>query len=148
VSIHSNKSAIVPLVLAACPNLHHLQLYVSDDNHISVLSSPLSNHPLRRLTLWSDSVELTFNGIDTLLTYTPNVQHLYLQTKCRMPFVQLANGLVNRLHGLCRFDCHVKEMMTSDTRIGDLTTIHQIHPCFSRIRCIQEEENFRIIATE
>ena len=73
---------IISAILASCPNLYHLQLHVLDNDSTNVPSSAPLNHPLRQLTLWSDSVELTINYIDTLLTYTPNVQHLYLQTIC------------------------------------------------------------------
>ena len=59
-----------------------------------------------------------------------------------MPFIDLANGLLNRLNHLSRFDCHVKEMMTIDARIGNLTTVHQLHPCFNRIQCIEENRRF------
>jgi len=148
ISIRSSNSLIVSSILASCPNLDHLQLHVLNNSRMNVPSSSSYNHPLRQFTLWSHSIELTFNNIDTLLTYTPNVQHLYLQTKCRMSFVDLANGLIDRLNYLSRFDCHVKEMMNSSDRVDNLTNVHQLHPCFNGIKCITEDDNFRIFATE
>ncbi|CAF1545079.1 unnamed protein product, partial [Rotaria sordida] len=58
VSILSCKPMFIPIILAACPNLDHLQVHVIYDNKTITSSSPV-NHPLRRLTLWSDSTELT-----------------------------------------------------------------------------------------
>ncbi|CAF3573750.1 unnamed protein product [Rotaria sp. Silwood1] len=112
----------IPSILAACPNLHHLQvrLLYNNDNIIT-LSSPV-NHSLRRLTLWSNYTELTFNDIDNILTYTPNLEHLYLQTVYHMPFIHLANGLINRLHHLSRFDCYIREILPRDNPIGNLTS--------------------------
>ncbi|CAF3701490.1 unnamed protein product [Rotaria sp. Silwood1] len=122
VSILSCKLMSIPSILAACPNLHHLQvrLLYNNDNIIT-LSSPV-NHSLRRLTLWSNYTELTFNDIDNILTYTPNLEHLYLQTVYHMPFIHLANGLINRLHHLSRFDCYIREILPRDDPIGNLTS--------------------------
>ena len=148
VSIRSNKPLIVSCILASCPNLNHLQLHVFDKIRSGALSSPPPNHPLRRLTLWSDSVELTAADIDIILANTPNIQHLYLQTVFVKPFIDLVCDLVNRLTQLSRFDCYVKEMMTEESRIGDLATVHKIHPIFNRIECIEENADFRIFATK
>jgi hypothetical protein len=148
VSIRSSNSLIVSAVLGSCPNLDHLQLHIFNNSHINIPSFSSYNHPLRRFTLWSHSIELTFNNIDILLTYIPNVQHFYLQTVCDMPFVDLVYGLIDRLNRLSRFDCHVKEMMNSSDRVGNLTIVHQFHPCFNRIKCTKEDDNFRIFATE
>jgi len=148
VSIFSARPMIVQAILASCPNLYHLQLHISGNHFDNVASSPPSNHSLQRLTLWSDEVELTFNAIDALLSYTPNVQHLYLQTEYSLTFLDLAKGIVNRLPGLSRFDCLVVEIMANGTRTGDLISIHQLYSYFDRIRCIGENENFRIFATD
>jgi hypothetical protein len=148
VSIRSAEPLIVSCILASCPNLDHLQLHVFNKIRIGATSSPPSNHPLRRFTLWSDTVELTSTDIDTILANTPNVEHFYLQTICCMAFVDLAVGLINQLNRLYRFDCYVRENMSKKTRIGDLTTIHQLHPCFNRVQCIEEKDDFRIFATK
>ncbi|CAF5160327.1 unnamed protein product [Rotaria sp. Silwood1] len=138
----------IPSILAVCPNLHHLQVRIlyNNDNTIT-LSSPV-NHSLRRLTLWSNYTELTFNDIDNILTYTPNLEHLYLQTVYNMPFIHLANGLINRLHHLSRFDCYIREILPRDDPIGNLTSMHQMHPCFDRIKCVKENDKVRVFATE
>jgi hypothetical protein len=93
-------------------------------------SSPPPNHPLRRFTLWSDTVELTSTDIDIILANTPNVEYFNLQTISCMAFVDLAVGFVNQLNRLSRFDCYITENMNKETRIADVTTIHQFHPCF------------------
>ncbi|CAF5020280.1 unnamed protein product [Rotaria sp. Silwood1] len=148
VSILSCKLMSIPSILAVCPNLHHLQVRIlyNNDNTIT-LSSPV-NHSLRRLTLWSNYTELTFNDIDNILTYTPNLEHLYLQTVYNMPFIHLANGLINRLHHLSRFDCYIREILPRDDPIGNLTSMHQMHPCFDRIKCVKENDKVRVFATE
>ncbi len=96
ISIHSNETMFIRVILTSCPNLDHLQLHVLDKSHNNVISAPPLNHLLRRFTLWSHSVELSFNDIDAILIYTANVQYFYLQTECRMSFV----GIVNRLYSL------------------------------------------------
>ena len=148
VSIRSNKPMIVSAILTVCPNLYHLRLHVLDNDLTDVDSSGPYNHPLQRFTLWSDSVKLTINDIDTLLTYTANVQHLYLQTIVRMPFIDLAHGLLNRLNRLSRFDCYVKEMIHNDAKSDSLPIICKLHSCFNRIRCIAKEKNYRIFYTD
>jgi hypothetical protein len=93
-------------------------------------------------------VELNSTDIDIILTNTPNVKHFYLQTMYRMPFVDLAVSLVNQLNLLSRFDCYVTENMSKETRVGDVNTLHQLHPCFNQVKCIKEENDFRIFATK
>ncbi|CAF2710281.1 unnamed protein product [Rotaria sp. Silwood2] len=148
VSVLSCKPATIPIILASCPNLYHLQVHLSrTNNNNATLYIPL-NHPLRRLTLWSDYTELTFNIIDNIVTYTPNIEYLYLQTIYRMSFVDLARNLFNRLHRLSQFGCYIQEMLTENDRTTDLTTLHQVHSCFERIQCIEENDEFRIFATK
>jgi hypothetical protein len=148
VSIRCNDIRTVRYILVSCLNLQHLQLHFKCNDHIDSLSDLPLNHPLQRFTLWSDFLTLTFDTVDALLSYTLNVQHLYLQTICPIPFIQLADGLVNRLHHLSRFDCFVKEMLNNGLTVGDLTTVHQLHPCFTRIRCIKEDDRVRIFASQ
>ncbi len=148
VSIRCDEPLIVSSFLASCPNLDHLQVHVLNTSRIGAFSSPPPNHPLRRFTLWSRFVELTPTNIDTILANTPNVEHFYLQTICRIAFVDLAVGLINQLNRLSRFDCYITENMSKEARIGDVTTIHQLHPCFNRVKCIKEEHNVRIFATQ
>jgi hypothetical protein len=123
-------------------------VHVLNTSRIGAFSSPPPNHPLRRFTLWSRFVELTSTDIDAILANTPNVEHFYLQTICRIAFVDLADGFVNQLNHLCRFDCYVRENMNKETRTGDMTAIHQFHPCFNRVKCIKEEDDFQIFSTQ
>ncbi|CAF4213307.1 unnamed protein product [Rotaria sordida] len=147
VSILSCKPMFIPVILTACPNLDRLQVHVINDNNTITSSSPV-NHPLRRLTLWSDSTELTFDAIDKILTHTSNIEYLYLQTIYSKSLIDLAHGLINRLHHLTRFGCHIREMLGKDERIDNLTSLHQVHSCFNRIQSIVEHEEFRILATK
>ncbi|CAF3306979.1 unnamed protein product [Rotaria sp. Silwood2] len=147
VSILYSTATSTLAILASCPNLHHFQVYTFYTNtKIFTTSAPL-NHPLRRLTLWSNYTELTFNDIDNLLLHTPNIEYLYVQTVYRTSFIHLADGLINRLHYLSRFDCYIREMLTTDDRIGDLNSVHRMHPCFYRIHCIKQNDRYRIFAT-
>ncbi|CAF4289774.1 unnamed protein product [Rotaria sp. Silwood2] len=140
---------IAKAILAACPNLQHLQVRVLyNDNNDILTSSSLLNHPLRRLILWSDYADLTLDVIDNILTYTPNVEYFYLQTIYSMSLIDLFHGLVKRLHYLSRFDCYITEMLTKKDRINNLTDLHQIHRCFNRIHSIEENDKFRILATK
>ena len=148
VSIRCIEPLIVSCILTSCPNLDHLQLHVFQEIRNHTMSSSAFNHPLRRLTLWSDSVPLTLTDVDLLLTNTPHVQRFYLQTITYRPFIDLANILVNRLNQLHRFDCHVKEMIKSDRRTVQLSTIHRLHWSFDRIECKEKEEDFCTFITK
>ncbi|CAF3806983.1 unnamed protein product [Rotaria sp. Silwood1] len=149
VSILSCKPMDIPVILASCPCLQHLQVHISlNDNDDIIISSLLLNHPLRRLTLWSDYTELTSDVIDSILTYTPNIECFYLQTIYSMSLIDLAHGLANRLNYLSQFDCYITEMLARNCRINNLTDLHQIHPCFYRIQVIEENDDFRILATK
>jgi hypothetical protein len=147
VAIRSYKPLIISFILASCPNLEHFQIHMLKNIRKRAVSFPQPNHPLRQLTLWSDTLELTSTDINIILTHTPNVEYFYLQTISSVPFVDLAVGIVNQLNRLSRFDGHVKETMSKETRIGDLTTIHQLHPSFYQVQCIKENDNIRIFAT-
>jgi hypothetical protein len=77
--------------------------------------------------------------------FSPQMLNIfYLETIC----LDLTVGLVNQLNRLSRFDCYVKENMSKETGIGDLTTIHQLHPCFNQVKYIKEEDDFRTFATK
>ena len=84
VSIRSDEPLMISCILASCPNLDHLQLHVFKKIHADASSYQPPNHPLRRLTLWSDTVELTSPDIDIILINTPNVEYLYFQTMCHL----------------------------------------------------------------
>lgn len=149
VSVRCAQPLIVSCILASCPKLQHLQLHVFEEIQNNFFSSsPPSNHPLRRFTLWSDSVPLTLSDIDVLLTNTPNVAYFYLQTITSTPFFDFANVLVNRLDHLYRFDCHVKEMIKSNQRTVHLSDIHRLHWSFYRIECKEKEEDFCTFITK
>ena len=64
------------------------------------------------------------------------------------PFLHLTDIFMNHLTHLSRFDGHVKEMIPKANRIGDVVTVHQLHPAFNRIKCLEETNDFRIFGTE
>ncbi|CAF1329795.1 unnamed protein product [Adineta steineri] len=149
VSIRCKNSMIISDILLSCPNLNHFQLNIlcnSDRNNINLSSTFI--HSLKRFTLWSDEIELSYDLIDNLLSYIPNIQRLYLQTKCQISFIDLAQNLIHRLHYLSHFSCFITELIMKNHRIDSLNNIHKISSCFNRIQCIEENENFRIFATD
>ena len=146
--IRCDQSMIIRDILTSCPNLKHFQLHILCISNNIINSTSSFIHSLERFTLWSDKFELTLDLIDNLLSYMPNLKHLYLQTKFRVPFIQLITNLCNRLHYLIRFDCFIKELLIKNERIGTLNDVHQISSCFNRVKCIKENDDFRIFATE
>ena len=148
VSIRCAEPLIVSCVLASCPNLDHLQLHIFKETKENTFSSPPFDHPLRRLTIWSDSIQLNSTDIDILLTNTPNVQRFYFQTIISMPFIDIANVLVYRLYYLSRFDCHIKELIKKDSRTDDLIPLHRLHWSFHRIEYKEKDEDFSLLITK
>lgn len=148
VSIRSNQRSIVSRILASCPYLDHLQLHVCNKIHRDSASSRPNNHPLRWFTLWSDLVGLTSTDIADFLSNAPNIRRLYLQTVYSEPIISLANNLINQLKSLSHFDCHIQKMIWKSNRIDELTTIQQLHPCFSRIECDDMDYYFRLFFTK
>lgn len=148
VSIRCAEPLIVSCVLASCPNLDHLQLHIFKEIKENSFSSPPLNHPLRRLTLWSDSIQLNSRDIDVLLTNTPNVQRFYFQTIISIPFIDIARVIVHRLIYLSRFDCHAKEMIKKYCRTDDLIPLHRLHWSFRRIEYKEKDEDFSLLITK
>jgi hypothetical protein len=148
VSIRCNNSKIVIDILSSCPNLVDLELHILYNPIKIRYSSPLFIHPLKRFTLWSDQLELSLDLIDDLLISIPNIKRLYLQTKCRVLFTKLVETVINRLHNLSRFDCFIKELIDKNERIDNLTNILQVNSCFNRIKCIEENDHWRIFSTD
>lgn len=147
-SIFSCKSMSLLAILASCPNLYHLQVNIFYSSINVFTSCTPYNHPLRKLTVWSNYTELTLNDIDNFLSYTPSIEYFYLQTIYRLPFIRLVKRLIHRLPHLSRFDCYIREMLNNDNRIGILADVHQIHRCLNRIRCIEENDKCRIFFTD
>lgn len=148
VSIRCAEPLIVSCVLASCPDLHHLQLHIFTEIKENAFSSPPFNHPLRRLTLWGDSIPLNSKNIDVLLSNTPNVQYFYFQAIISIPFLDIANIFIRRLNHLFRFDCHVKEMLRKSCRTDDLVDLHRLHWSFHRIEYKEKDEDFSLLITK
>ncbi|CAF5206897.1 unnamed protein product, partial [Rotaria magnacalcarata] len=146
--IRCDQLMIIENILEASPNLKHFQIHILNNfNNIHICSSSFK-HQLKRFTLWSGDIELKLNQIDALLTYIPYVTHLYVQTTCQIPFIEIAKNIIYRLHFLSQFDCFIKEILTKNERISDLDDIHKISSLFHRIECVVENDKFRIFATE
>ncbi|CAF3396505.1 unnamed protein product [Rotaria socialis] len=146
--IRCDQLMIIENILEASPNLKYFQIHILNNfNNIHICSSSFK-HQLKRFTLWSDDIELKLNQIDALLTYIPYVTHLYVQTTCQIPFIELAKNIIYRLHLLSQFDCFIKEILTKNERIYDLDDIHKISSLFHTIECVVENDKFRTFATE
>ena len=140
ISVGLTRVHVMSDILMTCPNLNHLQLHILETTQTdSIPTSPIT-YPLRRLTIWSDTRQLTLNTINSYLSIVPNVQHLYLQTVYKASLVKLADNLIHKLKDLSRFDCHIKINTFIDDTDDILNSLSQVHTCFTRIKCIEQDE--------
>ena len=140
ISVGLTRVHVMSDILMTCPNLNHLQLHILETTQTdSIPTSPIT-YPLRRLTIWSDTRQLTLNTINSYLSIVPNVQHLYLQTVYKASLVKLADNLIHKLKDLSRFDCHIKTNTFIDDTDDILNSLSQVHTCFTRIKCIEQDE--------
>jgi hypothetical protein len=142
VSVCSSDPIIVPLILASCPRLHHLQVQIFGDNHRLDLLSLRMNHPLKRFTFADSYGVLSLNDINLLLTHLPDVEYINL-TLLELSFTRLTHILVERLHRLRRFDCYINESPDENEHIDNIDTIRAMHPCFERIQCFEKNHGVR-----
>ena len=134
VYVCSSDPIIVPLILAACPRLHRLQVQIFGDSLRIDLPSLRLNHPLKRFT-FSDSYGIVaLNDLNLILTYVPNVESLRI-TVFEIAFTNLAHTLISRLNRLDRFDCYINEPPDPHE---DLSIIRTFHPCFHRLQRIEK----------
>ena len=140
ISVGLTRVHVMSDILMTCPNLNHLQLHILETTQTdSIPTSPIT-YPLRRLTIWSDTRQLTLNTINSYLSIVPNVQHLYLQTVYKASLVKLADNLIHKLKDLSRFDCHIKINTFIDDTDDILNSLSQVHTCFTCIKCIEQDE--------
>ena len=140
ISVGLTRVHVMSDILMTCPNLNHLQLHILETTQTdSIPTSPIT-YPLRRLTIWSDTRQLTLNTINSYLSIVSNVQHLYLQTVYKASLVKLADNLIHKLKDLSRFDCHIKTNTSIDDTDDILNSLSQVHTCFTRIKCIEQDE--------
>ena len=148
VSIRCDQSMIIRDILKSCPNLYHLEIHLLYNYDNPINCSSLTNHPLKRFTLWSEELELSIDLIDILISYMINIEYLYLQTKIVKPFIELINNLINRLKNLKHFHCFIKELIKRDDTNDYLNNIRKISSCFNKIKSITQNQHFIIFATE
>jgi len=139
--------AIIPFILKSCPNLDYLHVdFLRYDDKIMLPPSIINNHPLRRFILRDFCHFTSYEDISTLITYIPNTTKIELKFSCDVPFISLAQYLSDHLTHLHQFDCDITECPIDSST--SLTTIRQVHPCFSRIACRTQGVNFRILHTK
>lgn len=148
VSIRSTSVNLMEDILMTCPNLDHLQLHVLKTSETYSTSVYPITYSLRQLTLWSDTLPLSLDDINASLSLLPDLQHLYLQTVYKESLIVLANNLIQRHKYLSRFDCHIREEIVIDDSDSILSSIRQLHPCFTRIKCIEGDYKHQIFATD
>lgn len=147
-SIHTNSLKVVQSILVSCSNLDHFQVHLLKTSGKVSTERLAKSHQLRRLTLWTDDDELDLHDIDEILSLTPKVEHLYLQTVCSMSVINLLKSPVKLLLHLFQFDCHIQENSIEGDITSRLNDIHKIHSCFKRIKCTEETSEFRAFATD
>ena len=147
VSVECSNPMLIACILGSSPNLQSLQVRMLLDAVPIFRSSPsITGHRLKRFILQDPYHKLLFSHVYALLAWMPNVQRIYLNFLCKVPFTRFARSLVNRLPLLTRFDCHIDD--SSSDRTVDVETIRLIHPCFARLRCPMTDLNFRLFTTE
>ncbi|UJR14521.1 hypothetical protein I4U23_001517 [Adineta vaga] len=148
ITIRCNNPTLVLFILASSPNLRYLQAdFLLNTISIFHQSPSIIHHSLKHFHLLDPYHQLSFNHIHKLLALIPNVQKIYLNFLCRIPFIRFAQTLVNRLQYLKQFDCNIDDA-SFDNPTNNLDIIRQIHPCFRKIYCSNNELNFRTFITK
>ncbi|CAF3381075.1 unnamed protein product [Rotaria sp. Silwood2] len=133
ISILSNELKVIPLILDYCPSLCYLRVSIINGIYSTVLRSVQTTHPLKRFLLLDQSNKESFENINHVLTYMPNLEYLYLQFLCKQPLSHLARSLSNNVRRLCRFDCYITEPIMNN-QIISCNSIRKLHSCFNRIK--------------
>jgi len=151
-SLHSLRltcidTNLIPRILFICPNLSSFHVtFFGQNHHILPPSSSTYNHLLEKFTLDDPYHKLTFETIDILLLYIPNVKYLSLFFQCRRPFIDLIDSILNRLEHLNQFDCEILE--SPNNQMVEIEGIQQMHECFQCLQCIEKNNNYRLFFTE
>ncbi|UJR14378.1 hypothetical protein I4U23_001374 [Adineta vaga] len=134
-------------VLSLCPNLSKLHVHIEESHYLISPATPsLTNYPLKYFILSDPYDMLRVNNIDAYLTYIPNVEQIQLICISSIIFIDLARMITNRLSFLRQFDCHINSKLDDD--MSSIDTVHQLHPCFKRIRCTVDEYGYRTYSTK
>lgn len=151
-SLHSLRitcidTNIIPRILLICPNLFSFYVtFFGQNHHILPPSSSTYNHLLEKFTLDDPYHKLTFETIDILFLYIPNVKYLSLVFQCQRPFIDLIESILNRFEYLNQFNCEIFESPNNQT--VELESIQQMHPCFQCLQCIEKTNDYRLFFTE
>ncbi|CAK9188736.1 unnamed protein product [Sphagnum troendelagicum] len=125
--------SFVPVILNSCPHLDYLKVSVMIDTRTIPVSSTPNRHPLKRFILRSVGNTLSLDTVQILFGYMLNVEYVFLNFDCTVPFFNFTSDLATRLHHLRRFDCQILECLDANQN-DDIAAIRQIHPCFNRIQ--------------
>ena len=100
---------LIHQILFSCPRLDTFHGTFIGQNHHVESPPPPYDHPLREFALLDSYQKLSFETIETLLLYIPNVECLSLQFACKVPFIRLIETMIDRLAHLQRFECDIVE---------------------------------------
>jgi hypothetical protein len=123
-----------------------LQTFIICDRNKFTSSSELLNDIFsnRFPSLHHSNLGQINNLINCVWSTSPSLR--FISVRSNEPLVVLC--IFASCSNLDHLQVHVLSKMTKETRIGDLTSVHQLHSCFNRIECIKEEDNFRIFTTK
>ncbi|UJR14526.1 hypothetical protein I4U23_001522 [Adineta vaga] len=141
---HAN---VIIQLLSACPNLSDFHItFFGQNHHILPPSSSSSDHPLEKFFLDDLYHRLSYETIQILLRYIPNVKYLFLRFLCRVPFLLLMENIFQQLEQLNRFECDILEL--PNTQMIDVESIQQIHECLHNLECIVQNDGSRVFLLE
>jgi len=145
--INCTNSNVIPQILLSCPNLFSFHIkFFGQNHHILPPSSSSYNHLLEEFSLDDPYHKLSFNTIDILFLYIPNIKYLFLHFLCRVPFINLIESILNQLEQLNRFECEILEAPNND--MIDIESIQQMNECFHDLQCIEKDNKYRLFFTE
>lgn len=137
---------VIPQILLSCPNLYSFHIkFFGQNRHIL---PPSYNHLLEEFSLDDPYHKLSFDTIDKLFLYIPNIKYLFLHFLCRVPFINLIESISNQLKQLNRFECDILEAPNDDNNMVDIDTIQQMNECFHNLQCIEKDNKYRLFFTE
>lgn len=143
ISVYCSESKIISFILTSCPNLNFLQThFLRNENGLSHKTPIITNHPLKKFILIDSYHTLSFNDIEIFLSYMLNIQQISLKFLCDIPFINCIQSILFRLKYLHRFDCHIDVLCGDDKTTTTVEIIQQMHPCFNRIRYLEDQHIF------
>jgi hypothetical protein len=137
---------LIRQILFSCPNLDTFHGTFIGQNHPIASPPPSYDHPLREFALLDSYQKLSFETIEILLLYVPNVECLSLQFACKIPFIRLIETLIDRLEHLQRFECDILE--TPNHQMVSVESIQEMKPCFQSLECLDKDHGYRVFVTD